>query len=42
VPVGRGVDLAREDRIKKCDVCIEKFFEFSKSKGLGKAMNRDG
>lgn len=23
VPVGLGVDLAREERIKKCDVCID-------------------
>jgi hypothetical protein len=42
IAVGRGVDLAREERIKKCDACIDKFFEFSKSKGLQKALNRDG
>ena len=23
MPVGREVDLAREDRLRKCDVCIE-------------------
>ena len=26
VPVGRGVDLAREERIRKCDACVEQFF----------------
>lgn len=26
IPVGRGVDLAREERIRKCDACIEQFF----------------
>lgn len=34
VPVGGGVDLAREERIKKCDVCIENLHSIYKSKGF--------
>lgn len=40
VPVGGGVDLAREERIKKVDICIESLLNFSKTKGLEKALNR--
>lgn len=32
-PVGRGVDLAREERVLKVDNCIEQFFKFNQSKG---------
>lgn len=42
VPVGSGVDLAREERIKKCDMCIDQFFVFYKSKGFQKALKRKG
>lgn len=38
MPVGRGVDLAREERIKKCDNCIEAFHAVKKSKGYMKAL----
>lgn len=34
IPVGGGVDLAREERVKKVDVCIEHFMNFFKSKGF--------
>jgi con80 domain of Katanin len=34
VPVASGVDLAREERIRKCDQCIELFYAFFKSKGF--------
>jgi len=40
VPVGGGVDLAREERIKKCDVCIENLHNIYKSKGFQKALKR--
>ncbi len=40
--VGTGVDLAREDRIKKCDACIEQFQKFMQSKGFQKALKRKG
>ena len=33
MPIGREVDLAREDRIRKCDMCVEQFEKFNKSKG---------
>ena len=33
-PVGGGVDLAREDRVKKVDTCIDQFMAFYKSKGF--------
>ena len=33
-PVGKGVDIAREDRLKKLDECIEKFSEFYQSKSF--------
>jgi len=41
-PVGRGVDLAREDRLKKCDACIEQFKLFKGCRGFKKALNREG
>lgn len=34
VAVSGGVDLAREERIKKVDTCIELFMNFYKSKGF--------
>ena len=37
-----GVDLAREDRVKKCDMVIEDFHQLYKSRGLTKAQGRDG
>ena len=42
MPLGREVDLAREERIRKCDTCIEQFEKFSKSKGYQKALQREG
>ena len=42
VPVGGGVDLAREERIKKVDACIDHFQSFFKSKGFQKAIKRQG
>jgi len=37
-----GVDLAREDRIGKCDAVIEAFFQLSKQKSFLKTMKRGG
>jgi hypothetical protein len=37
-----GVDLAREDRIAKCDLCIEAFYQLSLSKSLTKCIKREG
>jgi hypothetical protein len=34
IPVGGGVDLAREERLKKVDICIDHFQNFFKSKGF--------
>jgi len=34
--------LAREDRIRKCDECIEAFFDLSKNRNFLKALTRDG
>ena len=42
MPVGRGVDLAREERIGKVDVCVEQLFKFHQSKGFQKAQTRTG
>ena len=42
IPVGGGVDLAREDRVKKVDICIDHFQNFYKSKGFQKAIKRQG
>ena len=42
MPLGREVDLAREERIRKCDACVEQFEKFSKSKGYQKALQREG
>ena len=42
IPVARGVDLAREERIGKVDNCIEQFFKFNQSKGYQKAQTRAG
>ena len=38
MPIGREVDLAREERLRKCDMCIEQFEKFNKSKGYQKAL----
>ncbi len=40
--VSRGVDLAREDRVKKCEQCVEQFRLFKNCKGFKKALNRQG
>ena len=37
-----GVDLAREDRIKECDACVQQIAKFQASKGLKKALSRAG
>ena len=37
-----GVDLAREDRIQKCDAVIEAYWEMSKSKSYLKTLQRSG
>jgi len=37
-----GVDLAREDRLQKCESVIEAFFQLSKSRSFMKALGRDG
>mmetsp|Transcript_41859 Transcript_41859/g.40200 ORF Transcript_41859/g.40200 Transcript_41859/m.40200 type:complete len:181 (+) Transcript_41859:1398-1940(+) len=42
VPVSGGVDLAREERLKKCEACVEQFYNFFKSKGFQKALKRKG
>lgn len=42
IPVGGGVDLAREDRVKKVDSCIDHFMTLYKSKGFQKSMKRTG
>ena len=42
VPVGGGVDLSREDRIKKVDLCIDHFMALYKSKGFQKSLKRSG
>jgi hypothetical protein len=36
----KGVDLQREDRIKKCDACIEQILSIFKSSSLTKATTR--
>ena len=41
-PVGRGVDLAREERIIKVDSCIDQFQKFHQSKGYQKCQTRKG
>ena len=40
--VGGGVDLAREERIKKVDVCADYLLNFYNSKGFQKALKRSG
>ena len=42
IAVGGGVDLAREERVKKVDVCIDHFQNFYKNKGFQKATKRQG
>lgn len=42
IPVSGGVDLAREERVKKVDVCIDHFMSLYKSKGFQKALKRTG
>lgn len=42
VPVSGGVDLAREERIKKVDACIDHFMNLYKSKGFQKSLKRQG
>jgi len=37
-----GVDLAREDRIAKCDLCVEAFYQLSLSKSFIKCIKRGG
>ena len=38
VPISGGVDLAREERVKKCEACIDQFLNFFKSKGFQKSL----
>ena len=42
IPVSGGVDLAREERVKKVDVCIDHFMTLYKSKGFQKSLKRSG
>ena len=42
MPLGREVDLAREERLRKADLCIEQFHKFNNSKGYQKALKRQG
>ena len=42
VPVGGGVDLSREERVKKVDLCIDHFMALYKSKGFQKSLKRSG
>lgn len=42
VPVSGGVDLAREERIKKVESCIDHFMAVYKSKGFQKSLKRAG
>lgn len=42
MPLGREVDLAREERLRKADLCIEQFQKFSNCKGYQKALKRQG
>jgi len=42
IPVGGGVDLAREERLKKVDACIDQFMNFFNSKGFQKSIKRGG
>ena len=42
IPVGGGVDLAREERVKKVDTCIDNFMTLYKSKGFQKSIKRSG
>jgi hypothetical protein len=42
VPVSGGVDLAREERIKKVDACADCLLNFFNSKGFQKALKRSG
>lgn len=39
---GRGVDLAREERLQKCEAVIEAYWELSKSKSYQKSLKREG
>jgi hypothetical protein len=40
IPVGGGVDLSREERVKKVDTCIDHFMTLYKSKGFQKSLKR--
>jgi hypothetical protein len=42
VPLMGGVDIAREERLKKSDVCVDAFFNIFKSNGMQKALKRKG
>jgi cob(I)alamin adenosyltransferase len=37
-----GIDLAREERIQKCDAVIEAYWELSRSKSYLKSLQRQG
>jgi hypothetical protein len=37
-----GIDLAREDRLEKADLCVEAFYNLSKSKSFLKTLKRGG
>jgi len=37
-----GIDLAREERLAKADLCVEAFHNLSKSKSFLKTIKRGG
>lgn len=42
VVVSGGVDISREERVKKVDNCIDQFMALYKSKGFQKSLKRSG
>ena len=42
VPISGGVDLAREERLQKVDMCINEFMNVYKSRGFHKSLKRQG
>lgn len=39
---GRGVNIAHEERLQKCESVIEAYWELSKSKSYLKSLKREG
>jgi len=37
-----GIDLAREERLAKADLCVDAFYNLSKSKSFVKTLKRGG